>query len=351
MLSSCVEVSEKPFAEDWRVSETSTEASKIIDSVPITPSDTAKPTSTPTPSETKASESPKPSETPTHSETPTSAPSESQKAQDAKPDNNVVMIEKLNLPETVKNPMAVNYGSAKDSDGNYLTKSTDWYFGRNKNFEPPTAMRDFDFRTFEAYYLGDISERVIYLTFDEGYENGYTPAILDTLRDKGVKAAFFVTGHFIKTNPDLVIRMADEGHIIANHSNNHPDFTKLTAAEIIDELIGNADYCYEKTGKEMQLFFRPPEGKYSASVLNIVNELGYKTVFWSLAFGDWDPKNQPGASVSYQNTVNYVHNGCITLLHALSESNTLALPYIIDTLKANGFRFGSLDELSYTTGN
>ncbi len=260
-------------------------------------------------------------------------------------DVEITTIGNIELPEYVINPRPSQFGSAYDSSGNLSTKSMNWYFGKNKEHQPPTCQRDFDILEFDAYYLGDIEDKVIYLTFDEGYENGYTGQILDVLKEKNVKAAFFVTKPYINGSLDLVKRMVDEGHIVANHSVNHKPSSTLSESELDYEIKETEVFFREKTGSEIGKFFRPPAGEYSAKALDIIKKNGYKTVFWSLAFADWDVDNQPGANKSYNETVNYVHNGCIALLHAVSESNTKALPYIIDTLLENGFRFGSLDEL------
>ncbi len=219
-----------------------------------------------------------------------------------------------------------------------------WYFGRNKNQQRPSAQNEIDLRLYNGFYLGE-DERSIYLTFDEGYENGYTEKILDVLKEKNVKAAFFVTEPYITSNVELMKRMVNEGHIVGNHSSTHPSFPSQSDEEIIDELNKTAKTFKEVTGVEMNSYFRPPMGEYSERVLDVVNQMGYKTIFWSLAYKDWLVDEQPTTEEAiYQGTF-YAHNGCIMLLHAVSKANTDALPDIIDNLRKSGYTFKTLDNL------
>ena len=220
-----------------------------------------------------------------------------------------------------------------------------WWFKRNANNLPPSAQQDINISQYGAYYLGDVSRKVIYLTFDEGYENGYSSQILDTLKANDVKAAFFVTKDYIKSQPELVKRMVSEGHVVGNHTVNHPDLTTLDDKQIQAEITGCADYFKEVTEKDMPPFFRPPEGTYSIHTLQQTQELGYKTIFWSFAYKDWVVDDQPGAQASHDNVMKYSHNGAIMLLHAVSKSNTEALDSIIKDLKAEGYTFESLYDL------
>lgn len=222
---------------------------------------------------------------------------------------------------------------------------TSWSFKRNTEHEPVTGYYDVDLSLFGSYFIRDTDEKVMYLTFDEGYEEGYTPKILDVLKDNNVKATFFITSHFLNTQADLVKRMVAEGHIVANHSVSHPSFPTLTDEEIYNELTELANDFKEVTGTEMAPFFRPPSGKYSERTLYLTRKLGYRTIFWGMAFGDWDPDNQPGSDVSYKHVLDNYHNGAIILLHAVSESNTEALDAILKDIKALGYRFGSLYDL------
>lgn len=220
-----------------------------------------------------------------------------------------------------------------------------WGFKRNKEHQPVKGYYNVDLAKYGTYYLGDTSQKVVYLTFDEGYENGYTPTILDTLKEKGVKAAFFITGSYLKHNPDLVKRMKDEGHLIANHSQTHPDFTTKSLEEVLSEVNQVGDKYKELTGSELDPFFRFPSGRYTERDLYAIRKLGYRNVFWSIAHKDWDVNNQPGKEAAYQHVMDNYHNGAVILLHAVSSSNTEALADIITGLDEAGYRFGSLYEL------
>lgn len=223
--------------------------------------------------------------------------------------------------------------------------SKSWWFSRNKTKTPPSAQHDICMMQFDAYYLGDVSKKIIYLTFDEGYEMGYTEKILDILKENDVQAAFFVTKPYIESDPELVRRMVAEGHIVGNHSVTHPAMSTLSDEGILKELSGCATYFKEITGVDMPLFFRPPAGEYSIRTLEKTQEAGYKTIFWSFAYKDWVTDEQPGEQVAYNNIINYSHNGCIMLLHAVSKSNTEALDSAIKELKAEGYSFESLENL------
>ena len=221
-----------------------------------------------------------------------------------------------------------------------------WYFKRSKEaHQPPGAQEEIDIAKFGAYYLGDTSQKELYLTFDEGYENGYTEKILDVLLEKNVPAAFFVTKSYIKANPELITRMIDEGHIVGNHTVRHKSSPSLSEAEMVAELTGVADYFKEATGLDMPPFFRPPMGEYSERVLAITQEQGYYTIFWSFAYEDWIESKQPGAAAAHKKVVDSLHNGAILLLHAVSSSNAEAMADIIDSARDMGFEFKSLYEL------
>lgn len=228
-------------------------------------------------------------------------------------------------------------------------KEKDWGIKPSSNHMTPEISSETQklFKSYSAYYVGDTSSKVVYLTFDEGYENGYTSKILDILKANDVKAAFFVVKPYITSNKDLVKRMVDEGQLVCNHTWHHPSMP--SKADNIDkfnmEFQETAKAFKDATGKDMPLYFRPPMGKYSEKSLYLTNKLGYKTILWSLAHADWDVKKQPGATKAHDIVMKRVHNGSIILLHAVSQSNTEALDSIIKDLKADGYRFGSLDEL------
>ena len=230
-------------------------------------------------------------------------------------------------------------------DGVGYNDQKSWWFVRNSDHIPPRAQQEINISQYDAYYIGDTSEKIIYLTFDEGYEMGYSGQILDVLKENDVKATFFVTGHFLKSQPGLVKRMAEEGHIVGNHSYDHLDHTTVTDEEMIDDIVDCQDLITETVGYEMPMFFRPPAGTYSIRTLEKIQELGYKTIFWSFAYMDWDTNNQPTVQEAFDMVVNNYHNGCIMLLHAVSEANTNALDDMIKFLKSEGYEFRSLMEL------
>lgn len=267
-------------------------------------------------------------------------PDESDNAEN-RADSGIVLADKGNYQTSSDAP-------AQPSENNPSVGYNDrksWWFKRNSENIPPTAQQDINISQYDAYYIGDTSEKIIYLTFDEGYENGYTSEILDILKENDVKAAFFVTKSYIKSCPDLVKRMVEEGHIVGNHSVTHPDLTELTDEEVLFEINDCADYFYEVTGTEMPKFFRPPQGVYSIRTLELTQSAGYKTIFWSYAYKDWDTSDQPGAQAAYDMFVENHHNGGIYLLHAVSQSNTEALDAIIKTMKDFGFTFKTLYDL------
>ncbi|MBR2048843.1 MAG: polysaccharide deacetylase family protein [Oscillospiraceae bacterium] len=195
-------------------------------------------------------------------------------------------------------------------------------------------------------YVGDEGEQVLYLTFDAGYENGFTPAILDTLKKHQVPAAFFLVGHYLKENPDLVRRMVSEGHTVGNHTMHHPDMSKITDFESFSKELQELEGLYrEITGAEMPKFYRPPQGIYSQENLEMAQKLGYKTVFWSLAYADWDNENQPSPETAMEKLTGRVHNGAVILLHSTSKTNAQVLDQLITRWKEMGYRFGTLEEL------
>ncbi|HIW31446.1 MAG TPA: delta-lactam-biosynthetic de-N-acetylase [Candidatus Paenibacillus intestinavium] len=196
-----------------------------------------------------------------------------------------------------------------------------------------------------ALFLGNTSKKVLYLTFDNGYENGFTTPILDILKGKQVPAAFFVTGHYIQDQPELIRRMAKEGHIIGNHSWSHPDMTTMSNDQIRQELTKVKDGVAQLTGQSMMNYLRPPRGIFNDRVLAISYEEGYISAFWSLAYKDWEVNKQRGADYAYQQIMKQIHPGSIMLIHSVSSDNAGALARIIDDVRAKGYTFESLDQL------
>lgn len=227
----------------------------------------------------------------------------------------------------------------------YSNDKKAWYFKKNTNNEPTQGPTDIDLSKYNASYLGDTSRKVIYITFDQGYENGYTTPILDILQKKNVPAAFFMCNHYIKSSPDLVKRMMAEGHLVANHTNKHYSMPSLTPQQMAAEILECAELFKETIGMEMPNYFRPPMGEYSERSLAVTRDLGYKTVFWSFAYKDWVEKEQPGREKALKAMLDNMHSGCIMLLHAVSSSNAEALEEFIDKARAEGYDFESLTSL------
>ncbi|MDR1560291.1 MAG: polysaccharide deacetylase family protein [Clostridiales bacterium] len=220
-----------------------------------------------------------------------------------------------------------------------------WYFMKNSEHLPTRGAAEMDISAYGGYYLGDTSQKYIWLTFDAGYENGYTASMLDTLKEKDVKAAFFCVGTYIRDNPELTKRMSDEGHLVVNHTDRHPSMPDVGDQEILDEIYEPARRFKELTGLDMPAFLRPPSGEYSERTMYITKEAGYKTIFWSFAYQDWLVDAQPGKDYAFKIVMDNLHNGEILLLHAVSSSNAEALPDIIDAVKAQGYEFKSLFDL------
>jgi len=198
---------------------------------------------------------------------------------------------------------------------------------------------------YDAIFMGDASQKELYLTFDNGYENGYTARILDTLKEKKVPATFFVTGHYVKTQEDLLKRMAAEGHIIGNHSWNHPDVTTISAEKLTEELERVKKEVARITGQQEMKYLRTPRGIFDERSLAVSKQLGYTNVFWSLAYMDWDVKSQRGAQYAFDKVTAQLHPGAVILLHSISKDNTEALGRIIDEARSRGYEFKSLDKM------
>ena len=199
---------------------------------------------------------------------------------------------------------------------------------------------------YDAAYLGDTTQKVIYLTFDAGYENGCTAQILDVLKQQEVPAAFFLVGNYLEKNGDLVRRMVQEGHIVGNHTMHHPDMSKISdPAAFQKELQALETLFLEITGTEMPKYYRPPQGTYSEENLKMAKQLGYKTVFWSLAYVDWNNDAQPTAEYAFSKLLPRTHNGAVVLLHSTSQTNAQILGELLTNWKEMGYRFGTLEEL------
>ncbi|WP_413375204.1 delta-lactam-biosynthetic de-N-acetylase [Alkalihalobacillus sp. 1P02AB] len=194
-------------------------------------------------------------------------------------------------------------------------------------------------------FIGNTEKKDLYLTFDNGYENGYTEQVLDVLKEKEVPATFFVTGHYLETAADLVKRMVEEEHIVGNHSWHHPSLPAVGDGRLIEELDEVKKRFTELTGVNEMNYLRPPRGEFSERSLALSNKLGYTNVFWSLAYKDWDVDNQKGGDYAYKQIMNRIHPGSIMLIHSVSSDNAEALPRVIDEARKLGYEFKSLDDL------
>lgn len=225
-------------------------------------------------------------------------------------------------------------------------KTMRWGLKRNPDNKPPSVNPGVPklLAKYGGLYIGDTNKKEIYLTFDEGYENGYTSKILDVLRDNNVKAVFFVTGPYLKENGDLIRRMVEEGHEVGNHTINHPSLPETDDKRLEEEIVGLDRVFYEKYGKHMT-FLRPPKGEFSERTLSISKKLGYTNLFWSFAYEDWYTDRVKGPEYAKNIVMRNIHNGAIILLHAVSKDNTDALDSIIKGAREAGYEFGNINNL------
>ena len=222
-----------------------------------------------------------------------------------------------------------------------------WGLSFRQEGAPPIGNAGKDqLRQYQAAYIGNVGEKVLYLTFDAGYENGCTAKILDTLKEKQVPAAFFLVGNYIRQSPDLVRRMVAEGHTVGNHTMHHYDMSRLSDKAAFSKELTDLEALYKETvGQELPKYYRPPQGIYSEENLKMAQELGYKTLFWSLAYVDWNNDAQPTREAAFAKLLPRTHNGAVVLLHSTSKTNAEILGELIDKWKEAGYRFGTLEEL------
>ena len=222
-----------------------------------------------------------------------------------------------------------------------------WGLSFRTEGQPPVGNADANqLQKYDSAYLGDTSQKVVYLTFDAGYENGCTAKILDILQKHNIKAAFFLVGNYMERNPDLVRRMVNEGHIVGNHTMHHYNMEKISdSAAFAKELQELEKLFLDITGKELPKYYRPPQGTYSVENLKNAKELGYKTVFWSLAYVDWNNDNQPTKEQAFAKLLPRIHNGAVILLHSTSKTNAEILDELLTKWKEMGYSFASIDAL------
>ena len=228
-----------------------------------------------------------------------------------------------------------------------VAENTNWGLGFKEDGKPPTGNASVaDLAKHNAYYIGDTSKNIIYLTFDAGFENGNTEKILDSLKKHNVKATFFLVGNYIETSPELVERMVEEGHTIGNHTYSHPDMSKISDEESFKKELQSLESLYkETTGQELLKIYRPPKGKYCVSNLEMADKLGYKTIFWSLAYVDWYENKQPTKEEAFNKLLKRIHPGAIVLLHSTSKTNGDILDELLTKWEDMGYSFGEIKDL------
>lgn len=229
------------------------------------------------------------------------------------------------------------------------TSSGSWGLGFGETgteTKPTGSLKADDMKMLDAYYVDDTMDKVIYLTFDCGYESGYTESMLNALRKHNVKATFFVVGHYLESAPEMIERMVKDGHTVGNHTYHHKDMaTNRDRSVFIEEMVSVEEKYKEITGEEMTRFYRPPQGSYSIDNLQMAKELGYKTFFWSLAYVDWKQDAQPTKEQAYKRLIGQIHPGAIVLLHNTSKTNGEILDELLFEWERMGYRFGELSDI------
>lgn len=232
--------------------------------------------------------------------------------------------------------------------GPVLSTSENWGLSFPEEGTLPTANASIEeLKQYDAYYAQDTDEKILYLTFDCGYENGATPAILDALKKHQAPAAFFVVGNFVRDNPDLIRRMTEEGHTVANHTLSHPDMSKISSVENFQKELSGVESLYKEiTGTDMIKYYRPPQGIYSTENLKMAKQLGYQTFFWSLAYVDWQQDNQPTHEEAFDKLLSRVHPGAVVLLHNTSKTNGEIMEELLSKWEEMGYTFRPLSDLT-----
>ncbi len=243
----------------------------------------------------------------------------------------------------------VSLDGTAETDTNIIEYDTvNWGLGFGEAGTKPTGMATIEeLAQYNAYFMSDTEEKILYLTFDCGYENGNTEAILDALKAHNAPATFFVVGYFLESAPELVKRMVEEGHTVGNHTYNHPDMSQISdMASFQKEVESNAALFEEVTGTQMARYYRPPQGKYSVENLKMAQELGYATFFWSLAYVDWYQDDQPTHEEAFDKLLTRVHPGAIVLLHNTSTTNGEILDELLTKWEEMGYTFRALSDFS-----
>lgn len=236
-----------------------------------------------------------------------------------------------------------------ETSGQVLYPETEnWGLGFGQEGEKPTGnVSSEELKNYHAAYMDPTDEKVIYLTFDAGYENGNTPAILDALKKHDAKGTFFVVGNFLETSPELVRQMVAEGHTVGNHTYHHPEMSKISDAAAFEKELKDVETLYQEiTGEELTHFYRPPQGKYNTQNLQMASDLGYKTFFWSLAYVDWIQDQQPTKEAAFDKLLKRIHPGAVVLLHSTSSTNAQILDELLTKWEEMGYHFAPLSELA-----
>lgn len=235
----------------------------------------------------------------------------------------------------------------------FASSNSNWGLSfKEANTPPQGNATQEELSKYNAYYIGDTNDKCLYLTFDVGYEAGYTENILDVLKKHNIKAAFFVVGNYLESNPEIVKRMCDEGHIVGNHTYSHPNMSKMqTYDDFLKEIKPNEELYLNITGKEIDKFYRPPQGVYSTKNLQDALNAGYKTIFWSVAHVDWNQESQPDGAVAINLLLKRIHPGAIVLLHSISKTNNDILDSLITKLESDGYTFKTLYDLPLNETN
>lgn len=249
--------------------------------------------------------------------------------------------------------LAIVLGAVSYTHFNHRTVSTsaslktNWGLSFQEKGGQPAGNASSEYlKKYNSYYIGVPDKKTIYLTFDCGYENGYTPGILQALKKHDAKATFFIVGNYAKTSPEILKNMVDDGHMVGNHTFSHPDMSKIADIDSFKKEIASLEKAYkEATGKEIDKYYRPPQGKYNEDNLKNAKELGYKTIFWSLAYVDWYVDKQPTKEFAFDKLMSRIHPGAVVLLHNTSKTNSEILDELLSKWEHEGYTFGTLDQL------
>ena len=237
--------------------------------------------------------------------------------------------------------------NSQPSSASLSAQSENWGLGFQEEGTRPSGNASIEeLKQYNAWYAQDTDEKIIYLTFDAGYENGNMPAILDALHKHQVHATFFVVGTLIREKPELIREISDAGHTVGNHTMTHPDMSGISTKEAFQKQLEDVEALYkDATGNEMTKFYRPPQGIYSTDNLQMAKDLGYSTFFWSLAYVDWYQDKQPSKEEAFEKLLGRIHPGAIVLLHSTSSTNASILDELLTKWEEMGYTFGTLEEL------